>query len=145
MRPERHLLCGTVLSVGIMIKHHKIDTAIACLIGSAAPDIDHLIEYSKYCKDYSIEPKFDEFISGTYFDKKGTVYVFLHSWEIAIISLGYVFFRRQGKCNKIIKGLVVGYTSHMILDQIGNNLSGLSYFWLYRWWHDWEQKCLLEK
>ena len=133
-----------MLSAISLVKTHELHAAAGCIIGSVIPDIDHIYEYKKYCDDFSVEPKIKEFSSGKYFDKKGTVYVFLHSWEIAVIGLAYVFLLRPGKCNNMVKGLVVGYTSHMILDQIGNNLSGWSYFWLYRWWHDWKQKSLLQ-
>lgn len=144
MRPGMHLLSGTILAALSLVRNQEADTAAGCLIGSVIPDVDHIYEYKKYCDDFSADPKIKEFGSGKYFDKKGTVYVLLHSWEIDIISLGYVILRRPGKCNNMVKGLVVGYTSHMILDQIGNNLSGWSYFWLYRWWHDWKQKSLLQ-
>ncbi len=140
MCPQRHLLCGTILSVAVYVKYKNPEMTLACLIGSVILDVDHIYEYGKYCCDYDVKPSFEEFRSGKYFSRKGTVYVIFHSWEIAIIGLIFRLFAHSDGYNNILKGLVLGYTSHMALDQIGNNLSGASYFWLYRWWKKWQQR-----
>lgn len=143
MSPQKHILCGTLLSIGIIIKYNEFDTAMSCLFGSVISDADHVFEYAKYCIDYSVKPTVREFISGTYFDKKETVCIFFHGWEFAAVGVLYLLLKREGTIDNVIKGIVIGYISHMILDQIGNNVSIRGYFWLYRWWHDWKQKSLL--
>lgn len=144
MSPQRHVLCGTILGVGILVKNKEIDTALSCLVGSVIPDVDHILEYTKYCSEYNKKPSFKEFVSGKYFDDKKTVYVLLHGWEFAVIGL-ILLCKQKDKCNNIVKGLSLGYMSHMILDQIGNNVTMKGYFWLYRWWKDWKQEDLIRK
>lgn len=141
MGPLKHLTCGAILATGILIKDREFDTALAAIAGAVICDTDHLLEYYKYCKDYDVKnPSFDEWKSGEYFNTKGTIYVLFHSWEVCIIMWFLLLF---GNKSHIFKGLTVGYTSHLCLDQIGNNLNNKSYFWLYRWWHDWKQQELM--
>lgn len=142
MSPQRHLLCGTILSIGIMFKSHEPVTAVACLIGSVGSDVDHLIEYSKYCSDYSVKPTFAEFVSGKYFDKKGTVCVLLHGWEHLLLGLIFLMLGKENTAHQVLKGLLIGYASHLTLDQIGNNVSKYAYFWPYRWWHGFKQETV---
>ena len=138
MSPQRHLLCGTILATGILLTKHDTDMAMACLIGSVISDTDHILEYSKYCNEYNVQPSFKEFVSGKYFDTKKTVYVPFHSWEAAFLGILYCLLVKSA--GNAIKGLTIGYASHMILDQIGNKACVGGYFWLYRWWKDWKQE-----
>ncbi len=143
MTPQKHLLCGTILSLVVLLKYNEFDTAIACIGGSVLPDTDHILEYMKYCSDFSVKPTIGEFATGKYFDEKQTVYVLFHGWEFVICGILYLLFRGKKNRSRLIKGLTIGYTSHMILDQIGNNMNEKSYFWLYRWWKNWKQEEFL--
>ncbi|MCR4590112.1 MAG: hypothetical protein K5668_04775 [Lachnospiraceae bacterium] len=136
------------------IFNREADTSAACVLGAVLCDTDHIIEYGEYCRKYKAKPDFKEWNSGEYFSKKGTVKVFFHSWEICILSwillTGLIIrpkgdrLRSFGRLFRIFKGLTIGYTSHMVLDQIGNGMNAKCYFLLYRWLHGWKQKALSE-
>lgn len=145
MGPIKHLTCGLILGTGILISEKDIMKAASCVCGATMSDIDHIIEYAKYCKDYDVKPTFPEWKSGNYFTKKGTIYVIFHSWELCAIMWFISGTIKDVKINSIINGLTLGYTSHLILDHIGNNLNNMGYFWLYRWWKKYRQDVLLER
>ena len=138
MGPLRHLTCGAILGTAIMLSERDALKAVSCVCGATMCDIDHIIEYAKYCNDYNAKPSFAEWKSGEYFNTKGTVCVLFHSWEVCLL----MWLLKGHTGSRIIDGLRIGYTSHLILDQIGNNLNKWSYFWLYRWWKDFNQPSL---
>ncbi len=145
MRPIKHLLCGLSLAAGEYLTTGNKDSSIACVAGSVLCDTDHIIEYAKYCHRYNIKPDFEEWSSGEYFTKKGTVEVCFHSWEICFLLWILIFiFRRDNESQvfRILKGLNIGYTSHLILDQIGNNMGPFTYFLTFRWRHGFRQRDL---
>ena len=153
MRPFVHLTCGTILAVGNYIVSREKESSFACALGAVLCDTDHIIEYAEYCRTNKVRPDFEEWSSGEYFSKKGTVKVFFHSWELCLLSwillwaLGLSvrdsgakgFDGRIAGLLRVFRGLTMGYTSHMILDQLGNGLRGKSYFLLYRKHHRWKQ------
>ncbi len=148
-----HLTAGALLGAGNYLINRETDTSAACVMGAVSCDTDHIIEYGEYCRKYKAKPDFKEWNSGEYFSRKCTVKVYFHSWEICILSwiLLLLFGRRRknssgtnvfGRLFRIFKGLTIGYTSHMVLDQIGNGMNGKCYFLLYRWLRGWKQKEL---
>ena len=70
MSPQKHLLCGTILGIGSLIVYRDPEMALSCLVGSVAPDVDHIFEYAKYCNDYDAKPSLNDFMSGEYYGKK---------------------------------------------------------------------------
>ena len=148
MKPVNHLLCGAVLAAGNYLLNREKDTSAACFLGAFLCDTDHLIEYADYCREFNCRPDFEEWYSGKYFDKKGTVKVIFHSWELCFLSwilYFLVFYHVKNRCRffeHIFRGLTIGYTSHLVLDHIGNNVKGRTYFLLYRWKHRWKQRDL---
>lgn len=143
MGPMKHLISGSVLAGALYVAFKDKKKAAAGLLASVLVDVDHLLEYKDYCTKEQKDWDFKEFSSGRYFDKKKTVKVIFHSWEIA--ALGWLHFIQLKNRNKdnVFLGIISGYTLHLLLDQIGNNLNGKGYFLLYRWRCGWKQSKLL--
>ncbi len=109
-----------------------ITKVLACLVGGVIPDIDYILEYAKYCNDYKRKPSCAGGVLGEYFNEKKAVYVLFHGCELVITGLMNILIRRK-KLHDMIALFVVRYTSHMVLDQIGGNMTYWGYLWSYRW------------
>lgn len=142
MRPLQHLAYSTAVATGLLFTTRSPKIAAGCVVAGVFVDLDHLIEYKSYCGD---KWEWGEFSTGIYFDKKGTVKVFFHSWEVAFALWVIVLSHGRIKKKSLLYGLAVGYTLHLILDQIGNNLNGMGYFEIYRWLVGWQQDKLVGK
>lgn len=139
MRPLRHLAYSTAAASVLLVTTRSPKIAIGCVAAGVLVDLDHLIEYKNYCGD---DWKWDEFSTGSYFDAKGTVKVIFHSWEAAAVLWGIVLARDGIRKKNLLYGIATGYTLHLILDQIGNNMSRMGYFELYRQLVGWKQNRL---
>lgn len=144
MRPLEHLVCSVGLASLLYQINGDAKCAVSCVLTGTLVDVDHLIEYRQYCREQSKGWDWKEFSSGTYFDRKGTIKVVFHSWEVVILGIILCFMKRKQANNNREIGMISGYTLHLILDQIGNNMGKKGYFWLYRYFNGWNQKKLLE-
>lgn len=142
MRPLQHLAYSTAAASVLLLTTKSPKIAMGCVISGVLVDLDHLIEYRNYC---GAQWDWEEFSSGIYFDKKGTVKVIFHSWEAACVLWGVVLACDGIRMKSLLYGIAAGYTLHLILDQIGNNLNMMGYFELYRWFVDWRQNMLAAK
>lgn len=139
MGPLRHLAYSTAAASVLLLTAKSPKVAVGCVASGVLVDLDHLIEYKKYCGD---RWDWEEFSTGIYFDKKGTVKVIFHSWEAAGVLWSIVLARDGIGKKSLLYGIAAGYTLHLILDQIGNNLNRMGYFELYRWMVKWKQDRL---
>lgn len=149
MGPIQHLICSTALAAAEYAVTKDKALSITSFFSGFMVDIDHLVEYKAYLKKKRWNWK--EFFSGSYFDKKGTICVLFHSWELAIaagigsIALPLCGKNRKSLAQSIVQGFFLGYTSHLILDFFGNDLKKPGYFWMYRYKNNWSIKKLLAK
>ena len=139
MRPLQHLKYSTVAAGVLLFTTKSFKVAISCVAAGVLVDLDHLIEYKNYCGD---DWNWEEFSSGSYFNEKKTVKVVFHSWEAAVMMWSIVLTRDAVRKKSVLYGIAVGYTLHLILDQIGNDLCFMGYFELYRWLVGWKQDKL---
>ena len=142
MRPLQHLAYSTAAASVLLITTKNLKIAMGCVASGVLVDLDHLIEYRNYC---GTQWDWEEFSSGIYFDKKGTFKLIFHSWEAACVLWSIVLSRDGIRKRSLLYGIAAGYTLHLILDQIGNNLNKMGYFELYRWIVDWQQDKLVAK
>ncbi len=143
MGPIKHLKYSIALAAGLGITSKKWGVALGGFASGVLVDVDHLIEYGSYCKDSRITWDWEEFFSGAYFNKKRTTKVIFHSWEAAILMWMAVWMTHGVRRKNILYGIASGYTLHLTLDEIGNNLNHLGYFELYRYLVGWKQEKLL--
>lgn len=141
MRPLQHLAYSTAAATGLLFMTKSPKAAIGCIASGVFTDLDHLIEYKSYCGD---DWNWDEFSTGSYFEDKGTIKVIFHSWEIATAIWGMLYMHGGVRRKNLLYGIAVGYTLHLVLDQIGNNMNHMGYFELYRYLNGWNLKKLVE-
>lgn len=143
MEPIKHVKYSTITAMVVLLHTKSVKSSLGCDFAGVLVDLDHIIEYGSYCSEYHTKWDWNEFFDGSYFDKKGTVKVYFHSWEIAAL-LCYLGIRKK-KRKSVLYGIAVGYLLHLILDEIGNNLNHMGYFEIYRWIKRWKQEYLLQK
>lgn len=142
----KHLLYSSALAAAEYGITKDKEMAVASLLAGVLVDVDHIMEY----KDYIGHRRWNwkEFGSGVYFNKKNSVKVVFHSWEVAIL-LWWITLRKvsnmEQRFQSVVMGISTGYTLHLALDFWGNNLNKWGYFWLYRYVKCWEQDMLLNK
>ena len=142
MRPLQHLAYSTATASVLLLTMRSPKIAMGCIASGVLVDLDHLIEYKNYCGE---NWDWEEFSTGIYFDKKGTIKVIFHSWEAASVLWSIVLACDGIRKKSLLYGIAAGYTLHLILDQVGNPLNKMGYFELYRWFVDWQQDKLEAK
>lgn len=103
-------------------------------------DSDHLVDYFLYRKGLLFNLK--EFASGTYFEIAGKIYLFLHSYELAIlfiIAASIIWFVTQKPWRKkavtILLVLAFSLILHLLYDTIYYKPDWNTYFLLSRIYH----------
>ena len=117
------------------------------LIGGFFVDVDHLIDYFLAFK---FKWNLSYFLKGYQFLKSDKIYVFFHSWELSItlllISIYFVlnstsFTDLTSSTN--LTGFALAYFFHLLFDSLINHLRPLSYFLIYRAFHNFNLKNLV--
>ena len=132
MRPKVHIPVS--LSLGVLFYTYTGSSlgGMVCVASGILVDIDHIIEYAinfGWNGFATIEEAY-RFYGGLETYKRGErpkkLYLFFHSIELAVIF--WILYTHTG--NVIVLGFFVGYSTHLILDFVGNLWNGrhLSYF-----------------
>ena len=134
MSPGKHLASGVVLGTAFLSAFGKVGPAVTAAAASIFCDLDHVIEYGVYCVKNKKKIKLSEFLSGSYFKHKGTIYIIFHAYEylIALIVLLFIANRYKWKIRDFIAAVTAGYGLHLLLDTIGNECTLRGYFISYR-------------
>lgn len=128
MTPKVHTASSIILAVVLYYFSHSLGLLFSTLLAGIFIDLDHLIDFwkSKPQNPFSIK----EFLRPRgYMKQNHKAFVPLHSYELIAI-LWLLAFRTHW--NPILIGLSSGFTLHLILDDIGNDLKTFSYFIVYR-------------
>ncbi len=142
MSPDKHILSGFALSSIIYI---GTDQVVPAIVGSAVTvfcDLDHVLEYAKYCKTMKKRPSINQFLKGNYFLEKKKMYILFHGYEYFIILVLLSIFSNILSCSgkECIMAAMLGYGLHLFLDLIGNGCPVKMYFLLYRMYSKWDIK-----
>lgn len=134
MRPKAHIISGTLMGSAVLALTGKLDAAVLCGAGNVLSDTDHLLEYAVYCAKYRTKPSVGEFMSGTYFSRKGTLGVVFHAHEYvaAMAVSSALLWSKKRRAARNLMAFTAGYGMHMLLDLIGNDCTWKGYSILYR-------------
>ncbi len=103
-------------------------------------DIDHLFEYFKF-RLYNLKP--NAVLWAFFKSDFKKIYLFFHSIELVILLWLVVMFFRS---NMLLLGVAVGYTQHLLLDNLNNKISSpFSYFLSYKVYHNFNPDKLFDK
>jgi hypothetical protein len=127
----------TVLSLAsaglVYLLSSSLSAALACFLSGVFIDLDHLLEYFYYFgfQRFSVREFFwaaDEHVYRKFF-------LFLHSYELAVVFwiLSLAVIRRPWSW-----GFSLGFTLHILADQIYNPCCPATYFLSFRIFHRFE-------
>jgi len=91
-------------------------------------DLDHFFDYFK---SEGIKLDLHDFFyrCENFWIKK--FYLLLHSYELLFFLLLYIYLTPS---YPLTLGILLGFSQHLLLDQIFNGAKPLGYFLIYRWW-----------
>ena len=130
MRLRQHVIVSLTFSAFLFVITKSWVIFTASFISGVLIDLDHVL-------DYLWEPgmcfRVKEFFDIHYNDKLTFHLVIFHSWEL-LFPLNIYVFLLSG--NLWIMGITIGFTQHVILDQIFNKPPKWNYFFFWRLKHN---------
>ena len=96
------------------------------LISGVLIDLDHILDYFMA---YGINIRVKQFFEVCHNLKISRVRLIFHSWELLFLLSICAFVMRW---NPWIIGTIVGFTQHIVLDQVFNKPHKLTYFFFWR-------------
>lgn len=123
-----------------MITNNPIVLYISTIFGSF-PDFDHYFEFL-HTSGLKKAFKLKEFYDSTHFLDSNRIILIFHSWEYVLIFLVIVVI---SNFESLLLFAFLGYSSHIIMDQIGNyDLKASFYFITIRIYHRFDRTKLVK-
>ncbi|MEW6557556.1 MAG: hypothetical protein AB1349_09410 [Elusimicrobiota bacterium] len=132
MKPTRHIAISLSISVVWYLIFNSLKLSLALLLAGVLIDIDHLVEYFREV-GFKTDIKRFFYCCENYAFKKNIL--ILHSWELFVVFSLVVFFMYP---DLIIYGIYIGYSVHLVFDQLSNLSKPLTYSLIYRWKNDFQ-------
>lgn len=134
MSPIKHFISGIVLGSIFYVVTRDPNASIVTGVAAVGSDIDHLIEYCIFCANRRKKLSKDEFFKGSYFEEKGTIIVIFHAYEyiLALIAALIICLSIGSSVSIFVCAIMIGYSLHIVLDVIGNDLGIVGYSLIYR-------------
>ena len=140
MRPTHHVLIsgGVTFIFSFWVK--STGALLACFLSGIFIDLDHHVDYFLARKEITFN--YRKFVDYFKNDRRSKLYLFLHSYEGLCILWFCIFYFSMGN---IWIGIAIGFTTHMICDEIFNPIHPLSYFMTYRVKHKFNRKAFYKR
>lgn len=133
MRPSRHIIASLTIGALLWLFTRSLYAGFLCFASGILVDLDHILEYIIHhgWKDLTFKNMYEaceqtERQKGDMRFKK--LYIIFHISEIAILLWIAAIYTK----NIFLLAIAWGYSSHLILDVIGNNTYPISYFMFWR-------------
>ena len=126
MKLRSHIVASVIFSSIFFLVFKSWSITVSSLISGVLIDCDHVLDYLlKFKKRFRVKKLFDTY------NKREMLFfmVILHSWELLFLLNIYAFLMSD---NSWIIGITIGFTQHVVLDQIFNHLGGWQYFFFWR-------------
>ena len=140
MRPTHHMLisAGVTALFSVWIKNSA--GLLACFLSGIFIDLDHHLDYLLIKKELPLSySKLVHFFND---DDHSKLYLIFHSYELlAILWISIFAFH----LNSVWLGVAVGFTTHIMCDEVVNPLRPLSYFLTYRVKHNFSRKMFFKE
>ena len=126
MKLKHHITASIIISALLLAISKSWIIFTSSLISGVLIDIDHVLDYFwEFRKRFRLE----EFFSTHRNEKAFFCAIILHSWEL-LFPLNIYAFIISG--NSWIIGIAIGFTQHVVLDQIFNTVYWSTYFFFMR-------------
>ncbi len=129
MLPSRHIIVSLPLGAGLTLFTGSAVSGLLCLFGGVLIDIDHIIEYSihygfKNINFQQIYQACRNLITSVENGELEKIYLFFHAAELSILL--WVSFALSK--NIYLLAIALGYTGHLTLDVLANEIKPWAYF-----------------
>ncbi len=126
MTLRSHVIASVIFSSVFLLIFKSWPIAILSFVSGVLIDCDHLIDYLlKFRKHFRVKEFFDAYYDG----KMLFIIIVFHSWELLLLLNIYAFLISG---NMWIRGITLGFTQHVALDQAFSKRSRWKYFFIWR-------------
>ena len=126
MRLKQHITISLFFSASLYTISNSWIIFSSSLISGVLIDIDHILDYFMA---YGINIRIKQFFEVCHNLKIPRMRLIFHSWELLILLSICVFLVGW---NPWIVGTIVGFTQHIVLDQVFNKPNKWTYFFFWR-------------
>jgi hypothetical protein len=135
MKPQGHAIASGIISLIVWYAFRSFPAAVASFLTGTLIDLDHYIDFfANHHFTLSLK-KVYEASEASDFTK---LYLVCHSYEMVIILWALIAVFSLGA---VWKGIAIGLTQHMILDQLTNPMTFSGYFLIYRAVNGFKKEC----
>ena len=140
MRPTYHVMISGGVTFVFALWVKSTWALAACFLSGILIDLDHHLDYYLARKELPLSfKKLVDFCKNDHYSK---LYIFLHSYELLFLLWLSIFTFSFGA---VWLGIAIGFTTHIICDEIANPLRPLSYFLAYRMRHNFSREMIFKK
>ncbi len=138
MKLKHHITASIIISAFLFAISKSWIIFTSSLISGVLIDIDHVFDYFWEFRKRLVAK---EFFSAHYNRTASFGSLIFHSWELLFLLNIYAFFICG---NSWIIGITIGFTQHVVLDQIFNKPNRWGYFFFWRLKNNFSLKKLLQ-
>ena len=131
MQPPKHVIVSLLVSALVWWWLRSSAAAVACFLTGVFIDLDHIVDFLYNSRRHL---RIRRFFTVFEFEVLENVFVFLHSWEFALVWLVLLLCLPDVR-QPVALGLFAGFVTHLALDNLFNRHSRWAYFLLYRLRH----------
>ncbi len=126
MKLKHHITASIILSAFFFAISKSWIIFTSSLLSGVLIDLDHVLDYfCEFKKRFSVKKFFDIYYNGNVL----FIMVIFHSWELlALLSICAILM----SWNPWIIGITIGFTQHVVVDQIFNKPNKWLFFFLWR-------------
>ena len=136
MHPSKHVIVSLFVSALVWWWLRSSAAAVACFLTGVFIDLDHIIDFFYNKRGHF---RVHRFFAAFKFGVFENIFVFLHSWEFALIWLALLLSLPEAR-QPVVLGLFIGFVTHLGLDNLFNRHARWAYFLFYRLWHGFDGK-----
>lgn len=126
MKMPYHAVVSLVVSALVWLWLRSAVAALACFLAGVFIDLDHGIDY---CLKYGARIRPRHLFRAFEVEVFDNIFIFLHAWEWILVGLVILWLIDW---KPVMVGLVIGFSVHLLMDQLANRHNPWSYFLTYR-------------
>ncbi len=139
MKMEHHIVLSAAVSGAVFAVSRSWPMTVSSFVIGVLLDADHVLEY---LREFGVRVDVAHFFRASYEREYTKVYLWLHAWEwLPLLVLAAWW----SGWNGWLAGVLIGWTQHMIADQIANTPHAWSYFLIGRWRHQFDHQKAFPK
>ena len=138
MRPPFHIAASATISLFVYLYFKSASCAIISFLSGVLTDLDHILDF---CLSHGIR-QYNLFFKKLYAIDFKKLFLVFHSYEFLIILwLGIVII----PLGKYWISFAIGFTQHLVFDQLTNPITFRGYFLLYRIYHKFDTEKVVKE